>query len=86
MANLTGWPDAIPSIIEELRGKGLMIGLKLGVPNSEMMARLREQGLLVATAGENVLRLLPPLIIGRAEVEEGVSILNRVLSEWKAGS
>ena len=75
-----------PSIIEELRGKGLMIGLKLGVPNSEMMARLREQGLLVATAGENVLRLLPPLIIGRAEVEEGVSILNRVLSEWKAGS
>ena len=46
----------------------------------------RRASLLVATAGENVLRLLPPLIVGPAEIEEGVSILKRVLTEWKPAS
>ncbi len=72
-----------PAIIEEIRGKGLLIGLKLAVPNTEMAARLREQGLLAATAGDNVLRLLPPLIIGAAEIEEAVAILERVVGGWK---
>ena len=75
-----------PSIFEEMRGKGLMIGLKLGVPNAEMMARLREEGLLVATAGDNVLRLLPPLIIGEPEIAEAVAILGRVAAAWKPAS
>jgi acetylornithine/N-succinyldiaminopimelate aminotransferase len=83
---LGGLARRYPAIIEELRGKGLMIGLKLGVPNADMMARLREQGLLVATAGDNVLRLLPPLIIGTAEIEEAISIFGRVMAEWKPGS
>jgi acetylornithine/N-succinyldiaminopimelate aminotransferase len=73
-----------PAIIEEIRGKGLMIGLKLGVPNTEMQARLREQGLLTVTAGDNVLRLLPPLIVGETEIAEGIAILQRVLSGWQA--
>jgi acetylornithine/N-succinyldiaminopimelate aminotransferase len=73
-----------PAIIEEIRGKGLMIGLKLGVPNTEMQARLREQGLLTVTAGDNVLRLLPPLIVGETEIAEGMAILQRVLSGWQA--
>jgi acetylornithine/N-succinyldiaminopimelate aminotransferase len=73
-----------PSMIEEIRGKGLMIGLKLGVPNTEMQTRLREQGLLTVTAGDNVLRLLPPLIIGEPEIAEAISILQRVLSGWTA--
>jgi acetylornithine/N-succinyldiaminopimelate aminotransferase len=72
-----------PSIFEELRGKGLMIGLKLGVPNTEMQERLREQGLLTVVAGDNVLRLLPPLIIGEAEIAEAVAILGRVAAAWK---
>ena len=63
-----------------------MIGLKLAVPNAEMLARLREQGLLVATAGDNVLRLLPPLIVGPAEIEEAMAILGRVVQGWKAES
>ena len=75
-----------PSIFEEMRGKGLMIGLKLGVPNAEMMARLREEGLLAATAGDNVLRLLPPLIIGEPEIAEAVAILGRVAAAWKPAS
>jgi acetylornithine/N-succinyldiaminopimelate aminotransferase len=69
-----------PAVIEEVRGKGLMVGLKLGVPNTEMQTRLREQGLLTVTAGDNVLRLLPPLIIGEAEIAEAMSILARVVS------
>jgi acetylornithine/N-succinyldiaminopimelate aminotransferase len=73
-----------PAIIEEIRGKGLMIGLKLGVPNTDMQARLREQGLLTVTAGDNVLRLLPPLIVGDTEIAEAVGILQRVLSGWQA--
>ncbi len=75
-----------PAIIEEIRGKGLMIGLKLAVPNTEMLALLREEGLLAATAGENVLRLLPPLIIGAVEIEEAMAILERVAAGWKRGS
>jgi acetylornithine/N-succinyldiaminopimelate aminotransferase len=74
-----------PSIIEEIRGKGLMIGLKLGVPNAEMQARLREQGLLTVTAGDNVLRILPPLIIGDAEIAEAMAILERVAAGWTSG-
>ena len=73
-----------PAIIEEIRGKGLMIGLKLGVPHTDMQARLREQGLLTVTAGDNVLRLLPPLIVGDTEIAEAVGILQRVLSGWQA--
>ena len=72
-----------PSIFEELRGKGLMIGIKLGVPNTEMQERLREQGLLTVVAGDNVLRLLPPLIIGEAEIAEAAAILGRVAAGWK---
>jgi acetylornithine/N-succinyldiaminopimelate aminotransferase len=74
-----------PSIVEEIRGKGLMIGLKLGVPNAEMQARLREQGLLTVTAGDNVLRILPPLIIGDAEIAEAAAILERVAAGWTSG-
>ncbi len=74
-----------PSIFEEIRGKGLMIGLKLGVPNADLQLRLREEGLLTATAGDNVLRLLPPLIVGEAEIAEAMSILERVAVAWKSG-
>jgi acetylornithine/N-succinyldiaminopimelate aminotransferase len=74
-----------PAIVEEVRGKGLMIGLKLGVANAEMQARLREQGLLTVTAGDNVLRILPPLIIGDAEIAEALAILERVAAGWTSG-
>jgi acetylornithine/N-succinyldiaminopimelate aminotransferase len=73
-----------PAIIEDIRGKGLMIGLKLGVPNTEMQTRLREHGLLTVTAGDNVLRLLPPLIVGETEIAEATAILQRVLTGWQA--
>ncbi|MFZ5792776.1 MAG: aspartate aminotransferase family protein [Pseudomonadota bacterium] len=79
---LAGLVAAHPRLFEELRGKGLMIGLKCRVPNTEMVARLREAGLLTVGAGENVVRLLPPLIIEGAHVEEALAILDRVAKDW----
>jgi acetylornithine/N-succinyldiaminopimelate aminotransferase len=62
--------DRHPDIIEDVRGQGLILGLKLKVPNIEFAAEAREQKLLLIPAGDNVVRLLPPLIIGEDEIAE----------------
>lgn len=67
--------DRFPGIITEIRGKGLLIGLKLVPNNREFMAMARDQGLLVAGGGENCVRLLPSLLISSEEVTEAVSRL-----------
>ncbi len=60
--------DRHPAVIAEVRGQGLMSGLKLHVPNVAFAAACRDAYLLVVPAGDNVVRLLPPLIIGEAEI------------------
>ncbi len=72
-----------PKVFAEVRGKGLLIGLRCQVPNGEMVDALREAGLLVVAAGDNVVRLLPPLIIEDSHVGEAVGILDRVARAWK---
>jgi acetylornithine/N-succinyldiaminopimelate aminotransferase len=67
-----GWPD----IIADVRGKGLLIGLKLVVNNRIFMAAAREQRLLVAGGSDNIVRLLPPLTMSVAEADEVVARLN----------
>lgn len=67
--------DHHPDVIEEIRGEGLMVGLKLKTPNTDFVAEARNAGLLVVAAGDNVVRLLPPLIIGETEVAEAVARL-----------
>jgi acetylornithine/N-succinyldiaminopimelate aminotransferase len=62
--------DRHPDIIEDVRGQGLILGLKLKVPNTEFAAEARAQNLLLIPAGDNVVRLLPPLIIGDDEIAE----------------
>ncbi|MDR6872430.1 acetylornithine/N-succinyldiaminopimelate aminotransferase [Bosea sp. BE125] len=69
--------DQHPDVIEEIRGEGLMLGLKLVTPNTDFVAEARAAGLLVVAAGDNVVRLLPPLIISDAEVSEAVSRLDQ---------
>lgn len=64
-----------PDVIAEVRGKGLLIGLKLVPNNREFMALTRDQGLLVAGGGENCIRLLPSLLITAAEIAEAVARL-----------
>ena len=61
---------------------GLLLGLRCVVPNGDMMARLREQGLLTVAAAENVLRLVPPLIIEESHIDEAMGILERVCADW----
>ncbi|KPF70141.1 acetylornithine aminotransferase [Bosea sp. AAP35] len=76
--------DKHPQVIAEIRGEGLMLGLKLHTLNTDFVAEARAAGLLVVAAGDNVVRLLPPLIIGESEVAEAVSRLDRAASAIEA--
>ncbi|MET4807799.1 aspartate aminotransferase family protein [Limibacillus sp. MBR-115] len=69
--------DRHPEVLEEVRGAGLMLGLKCRVPNTDFGLQARELGLLTVGAAENVVRILPPLIIKEAEVKEAVAILEQ---------
>jgi acetylornithine/N-succinyldiaminopimelate aminotransferase len=71
-----------PKVLAERRGKGLLSGLKCVVPSGEMVEKLRQAGLLTAAAGENVVRLLPPLIIEEGHIEEAVGIIDGVARQW----
>ena len=73
-----------PSVFEELRGEGLMLGLKTKVPNTEFVARLRAHGMLAVGAGENVVRLLPPLIIDETHVREAMTHLSEAARDFEA--
>lgn len=64
--------DEYPGVIESVRGSGLMLGLKCAVSNTELNAALRQQHLLAVPAGDNVIRLLPPLTVTDEEIREGL--------------
>jgi len=66
---------------KEARGKGLILALELAVPAKPIVDRCLQLGLLILTAGDQVLRFVPPLIIGEAEVDEALSILDQALPE-----
>jgi acetylornithine/N-succinyldiaminopimelate aminotransferase len=71
-----------PAVLDSVRGLGLMVGLKCVVPNLEMVAALRDKGLLTVGAGDNVLRLLPPLIVEEKHIDEAVAIVDAVAAAW----
>ncbi|MFO7308800.1 MAG: aspartate aminotransferase family protein [Pseudomonadota bacterium] len=81
---LAALKDRHPGIITEVRGEGLMLGLKLGVPNTEFVDEARANRLIVIGAGDNVVRLLPPLIIGEAEVSEALERLEATVAALEA--
>ena len=62
--------DHAPGVIEEVRGEGLLLGLKCRVPNTDLVKALHGHGLLTVGAGDNVVRLLPPLIVSDEEISE----------------
>ena len=64
-------------MIQEIRGKGLLIGLKLIPNNRDFMALARDEQLLIAGGGENCVRLLPALIITQDEAREAIEKLER---------
>ncbi len=69
--------DRYPAIISEVRGEGLLVGVRAVVPAGELVDALRAERMIVVAAGDNVVRLLPPLIISEAEIAEGVDRLGR---------
>jgi acetylornithine/N-succinyldiaminopimelate aminotransferase len=69
--------DRYPSLIAEVRGEGLLIGLRALVPAGQLVDALRAEKMITVAAGDNVVRLLPPLIVGEAEIAEAVARLDR---------
>jgi acetylornithine/N-succinyldiaminopimelate aminotransferase len=71
-----------PKLFAELRGSGLLLGIRCHIPAGDFVAKLRAEGLLCLTAGDNVLRILPPLIVGEREIVEALAIMDKVAKAW----
>ncbi len=65
--------------VREVRGRGLMVGVELKEKAAPVIASLRQAGLLTISGGPNVIRLLPPLVITEADVDEAVGLFAEVL-------
>jgi len=70
-----------PKVIETARGEGLLFGLKCVVTNGDLVALAAKKGLLTVPAGDNVVRLLPPLVVNETEIDEAVEILEACCQE-----
>ena len=73
--------DRYSSVIAEVRGEGLLIGLRMVPPAGEMVEELRNEEMITVAAGDNVVRLLPPLIISEAEIAEAVARIDRACAK-----
>jgi len=80
---LAGLVAAHPTVFEDVRGEGLMMGLKMRVPNTEFVAALLKNKMLVIGAGDNVIRLLPPLIVTEDDVRAALKILSETAAEFE---
>ncbi len=66
-----------PAVFEEVRGAGLILGLKCRVPNAEVQDAFTAEGLLSVGAGDNVVRLVPPLVVTDADIDTAVEMIRR---------
>ena len=71
-----------PKLVKEVRGKGLLVAADVTPPVGEVGNRCRERGLLTLTAGDNALRLAPPLIVDERAIEQGVGIIDAALATF----
>jgi acetylornithine/N-succinyldiaminopimelate aminotransferase len=69
--------DRYPAVIAEVRGEGLLVGLRCVVPSGELVNELHDEKMITVAAGDNVVRLLPPLIVSEEEVAEAVRRIDR---------
>jgi acetylornithine/N-succinyldiaminopimelate aminotransferase len=69
--------DRYPTVLSEVRGEGLLVGVKAVVPSGDLVAALRDQKLLTVGAGDNVVRFLAPLIVTEAEIDQSVQALEK---------
>jgi len=72
-----------PKLIKEVRGVGLLIGLQLFIDQSKFIQKLQNNKLLTIRAGENVVRILPPLNVKRPEIDLSIKIIRKVCKEFK---
>ena len=80
---LAGLVASHPTVFEDVRGEGLMMGLKMRVPNTEFVAALLRHKMLAIGAGDNVIRLLPPLIVTEDDVRAALKILSETAAEFE---
>jgi acetylornithine/N-succinyldiaminopimelate aminotransferase len=78
---LASLQDRFPDVIEEVRGEGLMLGIKAKGPSADLLKAIRAEKLLAVPAGENVIRLLPPLTTTAAEAREGLARIERAAEQ-----
>jgi acetylornithine/N-succinyldiaminopimelate aminotransferase len=81
---LHGLKQRFPDVIVDIRGKGLLIGVKLIPNNREFMAMARDQHLLVAGGGDNCVRLLPPLVLTLDEAQEAIAKIEKTCEAFRA--
>lgn len=76
--------DEFPDIIEDVRGSGLLLGIKCRIPNTKLAMALRDEKLLSVGAGDNVIRLLPPLTVSDDEIRDAVGRIREAASQLSA--
>jgi acetylornithine/N-succinyldiaminopimelate aminotransferase len=81
---LASLKDRYPDVIEDIRGEGLMLGIKAAIPSAELLKEIRAAHLLAIPAGDNVIRLLPPLVVTAEEAREGISRIERAAENIRA--
>jgi acetylornithine/N-succinyldiaminopimelate aminotransferase len=77
--------DRYPSVVKDVRGEGLLLGLVAACPNTQLVDAMRAEKLLAVTAGDNVVRLLPPLIIEEPEIAEAIDRIDRAAGRIERG-
>ncbi len=75
-----------PEVIHEVRGAGLMLGFRTGPANGEVVGALRRHGLLAVPAADNVVRLLPPLVVEEAHVKEAAGMIESACRDFAAAA
>ena len=81
---LASLKDRFPDIIEEIRGEGLLLGIKAKVPAGDLVGAMRGERLLGVPAGDNVVRLLPPLTVTAEEAREGLARIEKAAEKLSA--
>ena len=81
---ITGLKDRYPDVVVDIRGKGLLIGVKLATPNREFMQHARDAHLLLAGGGDNCVRLLPPLTLSLDEAREAIQRMEQACEAAQA--
>ena len=78
--------DRYPTVIAEVRGEGLLVGLRAVVPSGELVNELRNEKMITVAAGDNVVRLLPPLITSEDEIADAVQRMDRACARLAKAS